>query len=123
MITDKLRELLLEDMSFEESFDSITNQDMIQFKYGQIWYKKEIIKGVNNGKPVMKFHMGVAVDQQSRGVGPEMIKSFLNKRGGVFYGERSTIVNDNIHKMIAKIKTDKKYIVTEYEDGITIEKR
>jgi hypothetical protein len=86
-------------------------------------YRVKKYPDINNGDIVYEMHIDIHPDEQGKGLAVDMIKSFLYRNGGVAWLSRGRVLNSNVYKVVDKIRKDRKFLVTDYDDGITIEEK
>jgi hypothetical protein len=84
-------------------------------------FRTKTIPNVNYGEPVIEMHVDVSEEEQGKGMAANMIKVFLYKEGGVAYFAYGRITNENMYKVLEKIKQDPKWLVQEEGNGITVQ--
>ena len=86
-------------------------------------YRLKRFPHINDGDPVYEMHIELTPEDQGKGLAVEMIKAFLWREGGTAWFSHGRILNPNVYKVIDKIRQDPKWLVQDYEDGITIEEK
>lgn len=120
----KFSEYLLE--NYKHLDYNIEDEGMFKAAYfgkDALRFRKKKFSDLNDGDWFYEIHLDITPENQGKGLGAEMVKSFLYREGGTAYVSKGRITNQNALGVIKKIKADPNFEVEEDERGFLIREK
>ena len=86
------------------------------FPEGEILFKEKSREGTN----YIEMHLQIDPKHQGKGIASEKIKELIKQLSKPAYFSHGRIFNENVYKVLEKIKKDKHFEVVEDEQGIWV---
>lgn len=86
------------------------------FPEGEILFKEKSL----NGTEYLEMHLQIKPKYQGKGIAAEKIKELIKQLNKPAYFSHGRIFNENVYKVLEKIKKDKHFEVSEDEHGIWV---
>lgn len=86
------------------------------FPEGEIIFKEKAMKGV----PYLEMHIQIKSKYQRKGHAAEKIKELIRQTNISAYFSHGRILNDQVYKVLDKIRSDNNFEVVEDERGVWV---
>jgi hypothetical protein len=86
------------------------------FPEGEILFKEKSFRGIN----YIEAHPQIQPKHQGKGIAGEKIKALVQVLNKPAYFSHGRILNENVYRVLEKIKADHRFTVTEDERGIWV---